>query len=263
MGAQIKPEHDVPASQQAALERFLKRILLRSPLTQEERNAILGLTSSTFEVRAQRDFIRPRDKVEHACLVGEGLIGRFDQMAGGARPITAFYIPGDMCDLPSVVMPIAGWGMTALTNSVLYQIAHEDLRRLVVKYPNIAMAFWRDVTVDAAILSKWIANIAQMRALAKVAHLLCELGMRMEAAGLGKRNRYALPLSQAQIADAVGLTSVHVNRVIQELRATGMMTMQDHLIEILDWNEFTELAEFSLRFLLRDKASQRVNPSAA
>lgn len=253
----------MPASMQAALERFLKRILLRSPLTQEERNAILGLTSSTFDVRARCDFIRPRDKVEHACLVGEGLIGRFDQMAGGARQITAFYIPGDMCDLPSVVMPVAGWGMTALSNSVLYHIPHENLRRIVVKYPNIAMAFWRDVTVDASILSKWVTNIAQMTAIAKVAHLFCELGMRMETAGLGQRDRYTLPLSQAQLAEAVGLTSVHVNRTIQELRADGALKFQDHVIEIPDWDAFTEVAEFNPQFLLSGTGSRQVSPSAA
>lgn len=260
-GSRIQSEHNLPASKQAALERFLKRISIRSPLTQKEKNAVLGLTCTMFEVRARRDFIRPGEKVEHACLVGEGLIGRFDQMAGGRRQITALYIPGDMCDLPSVVIPTAAWGMTALSDSVLYRIPHEDLRRLVVTYPNIAMAFWRDVTVDAAILSKWITNIAQMTALAKIAHLFCELGMRMEAACLGKRDCYALPLSQAQLADVVGLTSVHVNRVIQKLRATGTLTMQQYLIEILDWDGFTEVAEFSPDFLLLGKVDKRVSPA--
>src|SRR4029079_4809455 len=99
----------------------------RSALSEQEQQAILGLNSRTLEVRARVDLVSPGQHVEYACLVGSGLVARFDQMRNGLRQLTAFYIPGDMCDLHSVVAPTAAWGITALTEATILQVPHAAL----------------------------------------------------------------------------------------------------------------------------------------
>ena len=236
---------------QAALARFLERLLLRSPLTLDERAAILGMRSYPFQASAQEDVVTPGAAVDHACLVVDGLIGRYDLMADGQRQITALHIAGDLCDLHSVASPVAGWGLEALTTSTLLQVPHADLRAIARKFPAIAMAFWRDTIVDASILAKWVGNLGRKNTLSRVAHVYCEMAMRSEKAGLGTRLDFPLPLKQHQLADVVGATTVHINRILQTLRKEGIVgSGANHFVHINDWNRLTEIADFNPLFLL-------------
>ncbi len=245
------------------LDRFLQRLMLRSRLTEEEQAAVLGLRTHLIHVTARRDLVSPGQTTDYACLVADGLIGRFDQMRDGRRQITAFHISGDMCDLHSVVSPTTGWGITALSNASVLKVAHVDLRRIVAQYPNIAMAFWRDTVADASILAKWVANLGRKDARARLAHLVCEMATRISSAGLGTHERFELHLNQEQIGDATGLTAVHVNRMIQSLRTENILSMHKHLVEVHDWNRLTFVAEFIPTFLLLDEKAQAVEQHAA
>lgn len=237
-------------SNHSALQGFLQRLLLRSRLTPEEQSAILNLRSHAAQVSGHRDVVSPGQVVDHACLVVDGLVGRFDQMKDGSRQITALHIPGDMCDLHSVVSPVAAWGLGAITTSTILHVPHEELRAAAVAYPAIALAFWRDTTADASVLAKWIANVGRKDALARLAHLLCEVGVRMEQAGLGARRSYSLPITQAQLADALGLTAVHVNRQLRALREGGLVRTDQRTVQIENWGKLAEIAEFDPEFLL-------------
>ncbi|WP_102958381.1 Crp/Fnr family transcriptional regulator [Mangrovicella endophytica] len=236
------------------LERFLKRLLLNSALSEAEQSAILSMRATEVQVAARDDLVMPGETVDQSTLTVEGCLGRFDLMRNGARQITSLYIPGDMCDLYSVVAPTTGWGITALGPATILHVPHADLRSVATEYPNLAFAFWRDTTLDASILAKWIANMGRKQALARVAHLLCELGVRMERAELGERREYRLKITQEQIADAMGLTSVHVNRSLQQLRARNLIVTTGSLVSIPDWDRLTELAEFVPTFLLAGEA---------
>lgn len=248
------------ASNHAALAGFLKRLLMRSHLSADEQDAVLSLKSQAFQVAARRDLVFPGQTVEYSCLVGDGLVGRFDQMRDGRRQITAFHIAGDMCDLHSVVAPTTGWGITALSTCLVYHVAHDDLRRAATSHPNLAMAFWRDTTVDASILAKWVANVGRKDAQSRIAHLMCEMGVRMERAGLASHVSYPLPVNQEQIGDAMGLTSVHVNRTLQSLKRSGAVSFQKHHVEIHDWDELVSIADFVPTFMLFDE--RRKNDAA-
>ncbi len=238
------------ASNHSALRRFLNRILRRSKLSAEEQSAILGLRSHASQVSAHRDLVSPGETVHHACLVVDGMMGRFDQMKDGRRQITAFHIPGDMCDLQSVVSPVAGWGLEALTTTTVVHVPHNDLLEVATAYPNIGLAFWRDTSADSSVFAKWVANLGRRDATSRLAHLLCEMGVRMEEAGLGTRTEYGLPVTQTQLADALGLTSVHVNRTLQALRRERIVGTEHRTIRIEDWDRLAELAEFDPEFLL-------------
>ena len=237
-------------SNHSALARFLDRLLLRSRLSEGEQQAILKLPSHAFQAPAHRDIVAPGQRVDHACLVVDGLAGRVDQMRDGQRQITALHIPGDMCDLHSVMAPTAAWGIAALTTTTVLHIPHRDLRALATSHPAIALAFWRDTTADASVLAKWLGNIGRRDARARLAHLLCEIGIRMEQAGLGTRRSYSLPMTQHHLADALGLTAVHVNRMFQTLRADALLQTEQRMVHIEDWDRLATIAEFDPMFLL-------------
>lgn len=239
---------------ESALPRFLRRLLLRSELSAEERSAILSLHGHAVDVPAHRDLIVPGQNVGYSCLVADGVVGRFDQMLDGSRQTTSFFIAGDMADLQSTVWPIAGWGIAALTHAVVLQIPHAALIDLANRYPAIAKAFWRDTTVDAAILAKWVANIGRKSARARIAHVLCEMGRRIEEAGLGTRTRFRFAITQDQLGDAMGLTPVHVNRTLRSLREEGAVDFRHSEVEVLDLTLLQRIAEFDPLFLLLETA---------
>ena len=248
----MEPYHD------QGLSAFLKRLQLRSVLTDEEKNAVLHLKGHVELIADRQDLVVPGETVTCAILVISGMLARFDLMKEGSRQITAFYIPGDMCDLHSVVAPTTGWGITALGAATVFRIPHPELKKLVSGFPNLALAFWRDTTLDASVLAKWVANIGRKDARARVAHLLCEMGVRMEAAGLGTKRNYRLDITQEQIGDAMGLSPVHVNRTLQGLRALGVVSVKNNQVQIADWDRLASIAEFTSTFLLFDE--QQKNP---
>ena len=238
------------ASNQSALSRFVSRLLRRSALDAEEQNAILGLSSQTQQFRTNFDIVTPGETVRHSCLIAHGFAARYDQMADGQRQLTAFHIEGDMCDLHSAVCPTAAWGMLALTTTTVLQVPHAEITQIASDYPAIALAFWRDGTVDASILAKWVGNLGRRDARARVAHLLCETGLRMELAGLASRDHFWFDITQSNLADAVGLTAVHVNRTLQALRAKGLIRTLSHTIYVDDWGRLADVAEFDPDYLL-------------
>lgn len=234
----------------SGLQRFLDRLLLRSPLTAEEQKAILALEVRPASIPPRHDIVSPGETVDHACLVAKGVTARFDQMRDGERQIAAFHFAGDMCDLHSVVAPTAAWGIAALTAATVLLVPHSALREVAQTYPAIAFAFWRDVTVDGSILAKWVGNLGRQDARERISHILCEYGVRLEMAALGTRTCFNFDITQEQLADAAGLTAVHVNRTLQALRSEGLITTRGHAVEVPDWERLATVADFDPAYLL-------------
>jgi CRP-like cAMP-binding protein len=235
-----------------ALPLFLRRLMLRSALTQQEQDAVLSLSSYSVKLMTRRDLVTPGERVDYSCLVADGLVARFEQTALGSRRITAFHIAGDMIDLHSVVLPVASWGTTALTTSTVLKIPHADLQEIATRFPAIARAFWRDTAVDAAVLAKWVANVGQWEARLRIAHVLCEMGRRMEAVRLGTRSQYRFSVTQEQLGNALALTSVHVNRMLRSLREEGILTFRRSEVDIRNLPLLESMANFDPTFLMLD-----------
>lgn len=232
-----------------ALALWLDRLTLRSVLSVEEQEALLSLPGELTTVAANRDFVRLGERVDRACLIVSGLAGRFGQTRNGERLITALHIPGDMADLHSVPLPNAATALNALTETVIYRVPHGDLHALGRRFPMLAEAFWRDCMVDAAILSEWALRNGRLPAKARIAHLICELSRRTAVAEGRDQVAFDWPLSQIQLADVTGLTSVHANRMLRELREEGVARIRDRRAEILDWNRLCSIAEFDDQYL--------------
>ncbi len=229
---------------------FLRRLMLRSPLSAEEQRAVLHLSGQRCAMVSHQDIVTPGQTVDHACLVVTGLAGRFDLDADGRRQIMAFHLPGEMCDLHSVPSPHTGWGISALIPTTILRIPHAELRALASQYNALALALWLDTVVDASILAKWLAIFAHKPAKAGLAHLLCEMGIRMETVGLGARTHFQFEATQEELADTLGLTKVHMNRTLQALRKDGLVERVGRVIDIPDWPRLAKLAEFDPAYLL-------------
>lgn len=231
-----------------ALELWIKRLTMRSSLSEVEIAAIAALPFECADYDPNRDFVRLGQTTHHACVVLRGLAGRFEQTASGARQITALHIPGDAADLHSTPLPKASCALQSLTRSTIAHVPHDALRRLVDDFPAIAMAFWRDCVVDAAILSKWALNIGRASARQRVAHLLCELSRRYAMIGHDPL-RFPLPATQVHLGDATGLTNVHVNRTLKALSQDGLAIARAGRIEIGDPKALEREADFDPAYL--------------
>jgi CRP-like cAMP-binding protein len=254
----------MPFSENSDLQPFLNRLMARSVLSEQERAAILRLPSRASQVHAHHDCVRMGERVDHSCLVVEGIVGRFSQNAEGHRQITALHVAGDMADLHSVVRPVGTSALQALSTATILRVPHAALRALAGRYPAIAEAFWRDCMVDAAVLSQWVMNVGRRDARCRLAHLLCEMAVRF-----GKEGEpaliYPFAVTQLQLADACSLTAVHVNRTLKQLRDNGLVRVRSRTVQILDWDGLATVGDFDDEYLKADTRSEErhrlLNPS--
>jgi CRP-like cAMP-binding protein len=228
---------------------FLTKVLRRSRLGAAECEALLSLPGHPVQIGTNRDFVLLGQHLDHACLVVEGLVGRFGQNRDGNRQITALHIAGDMPDLHSVVVPQAGFALQALCVATIVKVPHSALRDVAYRFPAIAEAFWRECAVDAAILSEWVVNVGRRDAASRLAHLLCEIACRHAGARPGRQVDCDFPLTQQQLADMLGLTPVHVNRTLMALRRQGLVDLSRRRLRILDWAELSSLGDFDDAYL--------------
>src|SRR5262249_10813129 len=144
-------------------------------------------------------------------------------------------IPGDICDLRSLLLRRMDHSVVALSRCRVAVIPHHKLFKILEIHPRLAFAFWCDTLLDAAIYRQWLTNIGRRSAYIRIAHLLCEVWCRLDAVGLTREGSYELPVTQADIGDAMGLSVVHVNRTLQQLRAHGLISFRSNVVRVLDW----------------------------
>ena len=236
------------------LQRFLNRLTSRSILTQEEQQAVLELPCHAAQARTNVDFVRLDERVDHACLIVDGIVGRFGQDRDGNRQITTFHIAGDMADLHSVVLPVATSALQALSPTTIVRIPHGAIRAVAARYPALAEAFWRDCIVDSAVIAQWVVNVGRRDARERISHVLCEMGVRIIGAATGDQAVvFDLPITQTHLADATGLTPVHVNRTLQALRADGLVSWAARKpVHIPNWDALVRAGEFDRGYLSTD-----------
>ena len=233
----------------AGLRLLVQRIEARSTISADERAALLGLPATVEVAEAHRDFVRLGENVEHACLIVTGIVARFAQLEDGSRQTIGFYLPGDMIDLYSLMLPRAPSPLQALTRCTIMQIPHGALRALSEKHQNLASALWRDCVVDGQIVAQWLVSVGRRDARSRVAHLLCELAVRYDQIGLLQRGSFPFSVTQEQLADALGLTSVHVNRTLKALREAGLVRLAQREAVIENWSGLANVAGFNARYL--------------
>jgi CRP-like cAMP-binding protein len=237
-------------SQSHPLIRKLESI---TDLTPEERQALLALPMRVQEVRADQDIVREGDRPSQCCLLLEGFAARFKHTEKGKRQIFAFHTPGDIPDVLSLQLKTMDHSLGTLTASKLAFIQHEHMRELLRQHPRLTDVFWRDTLIDSAIFREWMIGIGRRDAKTRVAHLFCEMVMRLRAVGLEQDNSVPLPLTQNEVGDALGLSTVHVNRTLQELRGENLVEWERGVLTVLDWEGLKLTGEFDPTYLHQDR----------
>ena len=235
------------------LVRGLERI---ADLSQEEQQALRNLPVRSRTLKSGQDIVHNGDRPGQCCLIVEGWAFRYKLVGEGQRQILSFHVPGDIPDLQSLYLHTMDHSLGTLTEATVAFFLHDDVRELSIRYPNIGAVLWRTTLVDGAIFRQWIVGLGRRSAYNRMAHLFCELYLKLEAIDLAEKHRFALPLTQGQLADAVGLSNVHVNRVLKDMRLKGLVTLDGNVLAIHNWGMLVRVAEFDDAYLhLRKRAA--------
>ena len=232
------------------LEPMLRRLEYWQTLTPEDRAAILKLPHSIRALEPHHYIVREYDRAEYCCVMLAGFAIRHKVVAGGHRQILSIHMKGDLVDLQNSLLGRADHSVQMLTAGKAAMISRQEIERIAFERPAVGKALWIDTLVDGSIFREWIANVGRRDARTRIAHLLCEFSLRLKVADLGEHTNYQLPMTQEQLADATGLTPVHVNRTLKGLQAEGLIERRTpRAIEIGDWRKLAETGDFNSAYL--------------
>ena len=226
-----------------------KRLATVADLTEQDRAELDQLCSRVGTVRARKDITSEGDRPEQIHLILKGWAARYTLVPDGARQITAFLIPGDFADLNVTVLDRMDHGIVALSACKVAYINSEELERVTSQNTRLTRAMLWSTLVDEAVLRQWVVNVGRRNAHERVAHVLCEIHARMKMIGLAEDDRLALPLTQNDLADATGLTSVHMNRTLQRLRNEGLIEIGGGNLNVLKVSELQRAGGFDSKYL--------------
>lgn len=223
--------------------------------------ALASLPMQVRDVKAGSYLFREGDEPAHCYVLLAGYANRHKLTADGSRQIVSIHLPGDIIDLQQLLLNKADHSVQTLTSGTLGVVSLKEIKDLARAKPNIGDAFWRDSLVDASTSREWVVNVGRRDAPSRIAHLLCEFGMRSEAAGLSHNGRFELPMTQEQLADATGLTPVHVNRTLKRLGEQGLITRSIRSIAIINWQGLKLVAGFHGAYLHEGPGAVRSGPN--
>ena len=246
------------SSPHPSLERMVRKLKTRSDLDEADAAAVLALPHVERSHYAATYIVREGEPPgKHCIFLESGFAFRQKITLQGARQIVSLHMPGDFLDLQNLFLNISDHNVQALTDLKAIGLARADLQQLALVRPNIGRALWIDALVDSSIYREWVTNIGRRSARARVAHLLCEFGTRLKMAGLESEAGFELPMTQEQLADALGLTPVHVNRTLKSLAADGVVYRKRRFISFTNWETVKAIGDFNGLYLHPDQ----VNPA--
>jgi len=235
------------------LDRFFRRIEIRDLLSVDEKAALVRASDERRGYRAGSDIVKEGDYPSHSTLLLSGMTTRHNFTEDGQRQITAIHVPGDFVDLQSFTLKKMDHSIGALTDCEVLTYPHSALREITEHYPHLTRLLWMLSTLDSAIHRKWLVAMGRTSALAHLAHLICETYIRLETVGLAANYAMSLPVTQTQIGDVLGLSAVHVNRVLQDLRSRGLVIWAGDEISIPDWHKLASVGQFDSEHLFLER----------
>lgn len=230
---------------------FIEKLTNFGNLDNGARAALAGATSAPRPVPAKTDLIREGDRPGPVFVILEGWACRYKILPNGTRQILAYLMPGDCCDLHTGLLAAVDHGIQTVTHASVATIDRDDMERLMDRYGAIAKAMYVSQLVDEGTMRSWITSMGRRTSIERVAHLMCELYLRAHSIGLTTERAFAMPLSQILLADSLGMTPVHLNRVLKKLRAEGAMEMARGSLKITDPEKLVSIAGFDENYLHR------------
>jgi CRP-like cAMP-binding protein len=221
----------------------------RDDVSAEEEAVLRSAVSDVRDVGADVTVVRADEDLFVSNILLDGLMCRYKDLGYGERQITELHVAGDFVDLHSFPLKRLDHNVMALVPSRIALVPHDRLLRISETYPHLTRLLWFMTTLDAAIHREWQLSLGRRTSLARIAHVLCELHARLEIVGLTDGNVYRLPLTQVDLAECLGLTSIHVNRTLRELRSQRLVTFRNKIVSIEDHAGLKRVAEFNPDYL--------------
>ena len=233
----------------------LKKLRRRIELSPEEEKAIRGVVAETRRIGADQILIRGGEELTSSVLLLDGWLARSKDLAGGERQVPELHVAGDFADLHGFTLKRLDHDILTLSDCIIGIVPHDRLQRITEQYPRVARLYWFSTNVDAAITRELALSLGQRSAISRMAHLFCELHVRLDAVGRARPDGYEFPLTQRELSECLGLTVVHANRTIQELRRRGLIELESRQLTILDRRGLEGVAEFDPSYLYLDRVA--------
>jgi len=228
---------------------LLLKLRQRDDVSAEEEKVVEDLVARTKHVAARSDLVSEGDRPKHSTLIIEGFAARYRQLPDGSRQLTSIHVPGDFVDFHSFLLKEMEHGITALTDCYVVEVPHASLKTVSETHPHLMRLFNLCALIDGAIHREWLVSMGRRRAPMHLAHLICEIYELLEAVQLASNHELRFPITQIDLADILGLSAVHTNRVLQELRRSQLITWDGAVIKILDWPRLRDFADYDNRYL--------------
>ncbi|MBX4905805.1 MULTISPECIES: Crp/Fnr family transcriptional regulator [Rhizobium] len=231
------------------IEPLLLNLGSRDVLSNDEENLLRSILVKDRQFAVGEDLVSQGSRPPFSTLLLDGFAARYKVMADGSRQITALHVAGDFVDLHAFPVKVMDHGIVALSPCHVALADHADLRAITERMPHLTRLLWLDTLVDGAIHREWIVAMGRRSKRAQIAHLVCELFMRLKVVRRTRGESFQFPLTQIEMADVLGISVVHLNKTLQALRREGVFTWENRTITIVDWERLQEIAEFDPAYL--------------
>lgn len=231
------------------LESLYLQLGQHDELSNEEKALLVETIAFGRDFEKGQDLVSTGSRPAYSTMLLDGLAARYKVLEDGGRQFTSLQVPGDFVDLHAFLLKTIDHGIVALSPCRVMFADHSKLRTITERAPHLTRLLWLDTLVDGAIHREWIVAMGRRSKTSHLAHLICELFLRLRVVKRTSGMSFNLPLSQAEMADVLGLSVVHMNRVIGSLKKTKVITWTNHTVTILDWDQLAELAEFDPTYL--------------
>jgi CRP-like cAMP-binding protein len=215
----------------------------------DEHASLRDLPFQNARIKRGQEIVREGDRLSRCCVLVSGFTCSVKVLRSGRRQIVAIHLRGDLPDMESMQLAPLDFGVVTLTACEVAFIPHDALNRLFDDHPRILRAVWRYALEETAVIREWTLNVGQRVGVARIAHLMCEIFKRMEAIGLTQGQTCELPMTQVDLADATGMSSVHVSRCVKQLRADGVIALNAGQLHVLNWAALKTIADFNADYL--------------
>ncbi|MCB5204073.1 Crp/Fnr family transcriptional regulator [Neorhizobium sp. T786] len=231
------------------IDPLFKNLEHRDVLSADERTLLQKVLRKERRFAKGEDIVADGSRPGTSTLIVEGFAARYKLTEDGTRQITALHVPGDFVDLHAFMMKTMDHGIVALSPCRVALAEHPELKAITENAPHLSRMLWLDTLIHGSITRSWIVAMGRRSKSSHLAHILCELYSRLKVVDRVDGQSFAFPLSQGEMADVMGLSLVHMNRVIQTMRREGLISWVNQIITILDWDRLSSLAEFDPLYL--------------
>ena len=239
------------------IEKHLMKLRARDPISSEEEAAIRAGVKSVLKVQADRVVVREGQEIDFSTILLSGVAARRKDMRDGRRQYTELHVAGDFTDLHSFTLKYLDHDIVALSNCSFAVVPHAHLQKITAEYPHLARVYWFGTNLDACIHREWELSLGSRSAMERMAHLFCEMYLRLEIVGLVDGGTYDLPISQVELSEMLGITPVHANRTLQQMRKRGILEFAGGVVTIKDFEALKRAGEFDPSYLYLDGRGNR------